>query len=155
MGQERLNKDFWKRVRALGKVPMRVSRKQKMAAGEAVWKRVKRSDVITHRHDGRAMVGGWRVDIPKRAELGKVHRHVSSERKVYDVPISKEGFLDFSRYSKKNLNDSHGFVMTGDRDMDKNIASDLYRKIEGKDVPEGYTWHHHHDTKTARAVRVM
>src|SRR5690606_5701379 len=57
------------------------------------------------------------------------------------VPFDADGYPDFSKVSKKDVQ----IEFTGDRKGDARAAN----KAAGfDDTPDGYQWHHHQDGKT-------
>jgi RHS repeat-associated protein len=140
---------IWRKLWRTRKLPEAFKRAHKLEATKDLWKRVDRSDVVGVASDGRATVGGRRVHLPRGAEPGTVHKFKSASGVEYDVPISSEGWVDFSNYSKHNLTD---FQMTGDSKLDIDRAKRMYKGKTGKDTPAGYTWHHSPDGSTMQLV---
>jgi len=63
----------------------------------------------------------------------------------HSVPFTGTGHPDFSRYAVKKVQ----IKMTGNRKIDEGLAN----KAAGlSKKPEGYTWHHHHDSQTMMLV---
>ncbi|WP_017472969.1 T7SS effector LXG polymorphic toxin [Amphibacillus jilinensis] len=91
-------------------------------------------------------LGGVRIINKKYA--GEVYKLSGDLGKKYPegVKFSKEGFPDFSRYSKANL-EIKGLI--GDHYYDFKKANEA---LGLKNTPAGYTWHHVEDGKTMMLV---
>jgi A nuclease of the HNH/ENDO VII superfamily with conserved WHH len=61
------------------------------------------------------------------------------------VPFDKNGFPDFSRYAKAQVE----IRQTGNRTMDYAAAN---QKAGFPDTPKGYSWHHHQNRTTMQLV---
>ena len=63
----------------------------------------------------------------------------------HGVPFTAAGFPDFSRYSIRKVK----IAVTGNHSVDFKRANDA---AGYKNVPAGYTWHHHEDCQTMLLV---
>jgi hypothetical protein len=114
-----------------------------------------RGTVIQHAEDGRAMINGRRVGIPRNAVAGEIFK-----KNGYEIPISREGFPDFSKslhegtHNGKKINPT----VTLD-DMKGNYGSDFTEANRKAGIDPGYleehqlTWHHHEDLQTMQLVK--
>lgn len=85
------------------------------------------------------------MDLPKDAKLGQDYTFVAQESgKAYNVPISKEGFVNFSEHRVDKVD----ITMSGDSKIDMKLADEKY----GKPRPDGYTWHHNENGTTMELV---
>ncbi len=144
-----LGLSFWKNLWKSRKIPEMATNLAKMAYSKDLWSKIKRTDIVKHGDDGRAVVNGRKVSIPDGARLGETFKWKgAASGKTYDVPISSEGFPDVSKYSKHNIKD---FQMTGDSKFDIERAKKSY-EAAGNKMPDGYTWHHHQDGSTMQLI---
>ncbi|MBZ0113927.1 MAG: HNH endonuclease, partial [Thermoanaerobaculia bacterium] len=144
-----LGLSVWRKLWNARKLPKRFKHAERLTATADLWSKVKRSDVVGVAEDGRAMVSGRKVVLPVGAKPGETYRYASRTGAQYDVPISSEGWVDFSSYAKHELKD---FQMSGDSALDVARAKEMYKSATGMDTPSGFTWHHSPDAKTMQLV---
>jgi RHS repeat-associated protein len=135
----------WELAKKIGRVLVDGGREFKMQRAEMVWKKTSPSEVIKHGADGRAIVGGRSVHLPADAKLGETYSYTNPRTgNTYDVPISKDGFVDFSKHRLDQVD----IKMTGDRKLDMKLATEA----RGSPLPDTHTWHHNQNGTTMEAV---
>ena len=100
---------------------------------------------------GRATVGGTEVYLPPNARPNTVYSHKGTTTgKTYDVPIDRDGFVNFNNHAATLPNGKKGIVdidmrgnhrLTGTGDF---AQANAKAGIDGKYLSDNsLTWHHH------------